>query len=122
MFVPSTHSSTRANLPDIRQTHSRIPTRQPNERPKFTLAWAMDSAKQLPWRELLAGDVPAPEPPSFSVSHRSCVAFQRGVPEFAVLDHLFPARGLPSALEARGEYFAAVGRELSEELWGRSAS
>jgi len=82
----------------------------------------MDSAKQLPWRELLAGDVPAPEPPSFSVSPRSCVAFQRGVPEFAGLDHLLTAKGLRSDLEARGEYFAAVERELSEELWGRSAS
>src|SRR5262249_1242927 len=122
MFVPSTHSSTRADLPGIRQTHRRSPTRSPNERPEFTLAWAMDSAKQLPRWELLAGDVPEPEPPSFSVSPRSCVAFQRGVPEFAVLDHLLTGKGLRSALEAQGEHFAAVGREVSEELWERSAS
>src|SRR5215471_3861024 len=126
MLVPSIHYSTRATLPGIRQTRQRISTRPPNERPKLTPAWATDSAKQLPRRELfpkdLLGDVTAPEPPSFSVFLRSCVVFLRGVPEFAVRDRLLLAKGLRSALEAQEEYFAEVERELSGEPWQRSAS
>ena len=71
---------------------------------------------------LLPGGVAAPEPLSSFVTRRFSVAFQRGVPEFAVLDHLLTGKGLRSALEAQGEHFAAVGREVSEELWERSAS
>ena len=56
----------------------------------------MDSAKQLLWRELLLGDVAAPEPPSFFVPRRACAAFQRGAPVFVVLGHLLRAKDLQS--------------------------
>src|SRR2546423_1089084 len=96
MLILSIRFSTRATLPGIRQTHTRIPAKTPNERARFTLAWAMDSVKQLPRPEWLPAELAAPEHPSFFVSLPSDVAFQRGVPEFAVRFHLLRVKGLRS--------------------------
>ena len=80
----------------------------------------MEPAKQLLWRELLLGDVAAPEPPSFFVTRPTCAAFQRGAPGFVVLDHLLTAKGLQSGPEAQGGRFAeAPGNRGNSRLRGQ---
>src|SRR4030095_3912666 len=110
-LVPSIHSRTRASLPSTPQTRRTLSTGTPDERSRSTLASATGSAKQPLRRELLPEDVVAPEPPSFFVSHRACVAFEQGAPAFVVLGRLLPAKGPPSGPCAKGECFAEVQRE-----------